>query len=76
MTWTHHCCSVTTFLLAVYQWLTCAAAVIRVILCEQLDGSRGSSSQHMWAHYVHSCAQLSHYHLQKHQYVSVISSPF
>lgn len=29
----------------------------------------------MWGHYVHSCAQLTHYHLQKHQYVAVISSP-
>ena len=29
----------------------------------------------MWGHYVHSCAQLTHY-LQKHQYVPVISSAF
>lgn len=29
----------------------------------------------MWGHYVHRCAQLTHYHLQKHQYVTVISSP-
>lgn len=47
--------------------------MIRVILCEQLDSCRRNYSLYMWVYYLHSCVQLSHYHLQKHQYAGQFS---